>query len=186
MNSNDAILEKNEVSNVSNLGASIAAADAQVIDESLGLKKYLTFSLNGERYGMLLSVVREIVGMYNITEVPNVPSYFKGLINLRGKIISVIDLKNKLNLLATSSSAKMSSIIITQVNELTIGIIIDQVNDVIGLHKDQIETKINAQSKINRDFIAGIAKEANKQLILLLNFEKILSIDELKIPKKKS
>ncbi len=155
------------------------------VDESLTKKKYLTFTLANDKYGIPLSCVREIIGMYQISEVPNVPPFFKGLINLRGKIISVIDLRKKLNLFVDENSKNMTSIIITEVNEMTIGVIIDSVNDVVGFHKDQIEQKMTIQSKISKDFIAGIAKETNKQLVLLLNFDKILAQEELNIVKKK-
>lgn len=148
-------------------------------------KKFLTFSLLDEKYAVPLSVVKEIIGMSEITEVPRVPHYFKGLINLRGKIISVVDLRTKLNLSTKGVDQSKVSIIITEVNELIIGAIVDDVTEVVSFSSEQIEKNIDVESKINHSYLAGVARNINKKLILLLDLEQILDMKDIDALKKK-
>ncbi len=147
-------------------------------------QKNLIFSLDSEKYGVPLSTVKEVIGMTNITPIPHVPEFFKGLINLRGKIISVIDLRLKLGLNSTGYKAKQTSIIITDVNNLTIGTIVDDVEEVVGFSEDQIETDLDIASSIQREFIDGVAKASNNALVLLLDIRKVLNEEELELIKK--
>jgi len=149
-------------------------------------QKNLIFSLDSEKYGVPLSTVKEVIGMTNITPIPHVPEFFKGLINLRGKIISVIDLRLKLGLKSTDYKAKQTSIIITDVNELTIGTIVDDVEEVVGFSSDQIEHNLDIASSIQREFIDGVAKAENNALVLLLDIRKVLNEEELELIKKEA
>jgi len=140
--------------------------------------KYLIFSLQEEQYGIPLSEVKEVIGMTdNLTPVPHTPKFFRGLINLRGKIISVLDLRTKLALPSEEYVPKKTTIIITEVSDFTIGVIVDGVNEVVGFEPSEIEKNIDIQSKVSRDFIIGVAKRAS--LILLLDLEKTLSVNEM-------
>ncbi|MDD1783205.1 chemotaxis protein CheW [Enterovibrio sp. ZSDZ35] len=141
-------------------------------------QKNLIFSLDNEQYGIPLSSVKEVIGMVNVTPIPHVPLFFKGLLNLRGKIISVIDLRLKLGLKEKPYEAKKTSIIISDVNELTIGTIVDDVNEVVGFNEEQIEKNLDISNSIKRDYIAGVAKGPHN-LVLLLDIHRVLDPDEL-------
>ncbi len=149
-------------------------------------KKFLTFSLADEKYGIPLSTVKEVIGMVDITPVPHVPNFFKGLINLRGKIISIIDLRIKLGLPKTDMVPKKTTIVITEIDDLTLGAIVDDVQEVVGFEKDQVENSIDVQSKVSREFVTGVAKTNTKKLILLLDIGKTLSVSDLALIKKQA
>ncbi|MFW5887282.1 MAG: chemotaxis protein CheW [Bacteriovoracia bacterium] len=158
------------------------------LEASRGTKrnKHLVFSLKDEKYGIPLSVVKEVIGMTEITPIPHVPVYFKGLINLRGKIISVIDLRVKLEVGKAEISPKKTCIIITEINDLIIGVIVDEVEEVAGFEPSQMEHNLDIQSKVSKDFITGVAKISDRRLILLLDISKTLSLEELNILKNHS
>lgn len=148
-------------------------------------KKFLTFNLAEEQYGMPLSSVKEIIGITAITPVPQVPKFFKGLINLRGKIISVIDLRIKLRLEATEFVPKKTSIVITEIDDMVIGIIVDYVDAVIGFSDKQIDVSSDIQSKVNHEYVTGIAKTEDSKLCIILDISKVLSMDELNMLRRK-
>ncbi|WP_394209485.1 chemotaxis protein CheW [Enterovibrio calviensis] len=143
-------------------------------------QKNLVFSLADEQYGIPLSSVKEVIGLVKVTPIPHVPPYFKGLINLRGRIISVIDLRSKLGLEEKAYEPKKTSIIISDVNALTIGSIVDDVNEVVGFDEAQIERDLDISHSIGRDYITGVAK-AKGNLVLLLDIHKVLDPDDLEI-----
>ncbi len=146
-------------------------------------QKNLVFSLDDEKYGIPLSSVKEVIGLAKITPVPHVPPFFKGLINLRGKIISVIDLRIKLGVHAGEYQAKKTSIIITDVNDLTIGTIVDDVNEVVGFDDSQVESDLDISSGVQREYIRGVAKAGDNTLVLLLDIRKVLTAEELELIK---
>lgn len=148
--------------------------------------KYLVFNLTTGQFAVPLTLVKEVVGMMEITTIPHVPSYFKGLINLRGRIISVIDLREKLGLKINKQDVDSKQcIIITEVGDLVMGVVVDDVLAVIGYEESQIERKIDIQSNVSKEFILGVAKSSDQHLTLLLDLSKILNADELEVIKKK-
>lgn len=148
--------------------------------------KYLIFSLAGENYGISLSSVKEVIGLTEVTPVPHVPKFFKGLINLRGKIISVIDLREKLALSQSQYESKKTSIIIVEIGDITLGAVVDDVEEVVGFEAEQIEDTLDIQSTVSREFITGVAKTSGKRLVLLLDIGKALSVDELNLVRNKT
>jgi purine-binding chemotaxis protein CheW len=146
-------------------------------------EKYLIFSLMDEFYGFSLSTVKEVIGLTDITPIPNVPSHFKGLINLRGRIISVIDLRVKLNLAKAEYQDKKTCIIIVELAELVLGVIVDDVSAVAAFMTSQIERGLDLSSKVSREFLTGVAKTEDKRLILLLDTAKVLNVEEMKMIK---
>ena len=137
--------------------------------------KYLTFALGKEDYGLEILKVREIIGVMSITAVPQVPGYVKGVINLRGKVIPVIDLRLKFSMPEISETVE-TCIIVINLNEVLIGIIIDKVKEVLDIKKENIEPSPNFGSNVNTDYILGIGK-INNTVKILLNIEKILGED---------
>ena len=155
-------------------------------ERSAGRVKYLVFELMEERYGIPLSSVKEVIGLTEITKVPNVPDFFVGLINLRGQIISVLDLRKKLKLPEEKYKDKKTTIIITEFENVTIGTIVDDVKEVANFESSQIENKLDIQSSLGREFMTGVAKTNDNKLTLLLNIGKVLSLDERVLLKEKS
>jgi len=140
--------------------------------------KYLTFVLGNESYGIEILKVREIFGILHITPVPQTPPCMKGVINLRGKVTPVVDLRLKFNM-EEKEHTQETCIIVVNVNESLIGIIVDTVNEVIDISEDQIEDppKFSA-GKMKSDTIKGMGKIGDKVRILL-NIERVLDEKEL-------
>ncbi|NUM36328.1 MAG: purine-binding chemotaxis protein CheW [Candidatus Brocadiae bacterium] len=139
--------------------------------------KYLTFNLAKETYGIEILKVREIIGMIEITPLPQTPNFVKGLINLRGKVIAVIDLRTKFGLEEKPYSNE-TCMIIADLVEKQIGLIIDSVCEVIDIPDSSVEKTPSFGSQINTAFIKGIGK-VDKQVIILLDIEKVLNSEEL-------
>ncbi|MEI8344762.1 MAG: chemotaxis protein CheW, partial [Candidatus Omnitrophota bacterium] len=137
--------------------------------------KFLTFALGHEEYGLEILEVREIIGLMEITAVPEVPEYVKGVINLRGKIIPVIDLRLKFGM-AKVEYTKETCIIVLNVTNTLMGIVVDRVCEVVDIAQDNIEPPPNFGAKIQTEFITGIGKVGEKVKILL-NIQKVLTED---------
>ncbi len=144
--------------------------------------RYLTFNLAGELYGLEILKVQEIIGIMNVTRVPRAPEYIRGVINLRGKVIAVIDLRRKLNFDANSDTER-TCIVVVQVqrgdSNITMGIIVDTVCEVLNVNADQIEATPEFGVDIATEFIQGMAK-VGKRVVILLDADCILSQTELK------
>ena len=137
--------------------------------------KYLTFALGKEDYGLEILKVREIIGMMNITAVPQVPGYVKGVINLRGKVIPVIDLRLKFGMKEIDTTVE-TCVIVINLNEVLIGIIIDKVKEVLDIKQGNIEPAPNLGANVHTDYILGIGK-VSETVKILLNIEKVLGED---------
>ena len=137
--------------------------------------KYLTFTLGKEDYGLEILKVREIIGLMNITSLPKMPVFMRGIINLRGKIIPVIDLRLKFGMPSIEMSAE-ACIIVINLNEKLIGIIIDKVNEVLDIKQENIEPAPNLVSDVHTDYILGIGKVHDSAKILL-NINRVLGED---------
>jgi len=143
--------------------------------------KYLTFRLINEEYGLEILKVREIIGMMAITSLPRTPSFVRGVINLRGKVIPVIDLRRKFEMEATDDT-DMTCIIVVDVagkgGKIQIGILVDSVSEVLDILGEDIEEAPAFGTNIDTAFILGMAKMKGSVKILL-NIERVLSSEEL-------
>ena len=137
--------------------------------------KFLTFALGHEEYGLEILQVREIIGLMDITAVPQVPMYVKGVINLRGKVIPVIDLRLKFGMKSIDYTNE-TCVIVLNVNSILMGIIVDRVCEVVDIAQDHIEATPTFGARLNTDFITGMGKVGDKVKILL-NIEKVLTED---------
>lgn len=145
--------------------------------------KYLTFMLAGEGYGISIQKVKEINEMMAITPIPESPSYMKGIVNLRGKIVPVIDLRERFGMTASPSTKDNRNCIIvceieTEGKKHPTGLIVDAVSDVSEIKPDQIEENVALGARVRSDYIVGIAK-VNNQVKILLNIDKVLTADEV-------
>jgi purine-binding chemotaxis protein CheW len=143
--------------------------------------KYLTFTLAGEDYGIGILKVKEIIGIMPITTVPQTPSYMKGVINLRGKVIPIVDLRLKFGMEEMEHTDK-TCIIVVEIagsdRQLMIGILVDSVSEVLNIKAGDIEDSPNFGSRLNTDYILGMAKTGGKVKILL-DIDKVLSSEEM-------
>jgi purine-binding chemotaxis protein CheW len=143
--------------------------------------KYLTFQLAGEEFGIGVLKVREIMGMHEITAVPQTPPYVKGVINLRGKVVPVVDLRLKFGLEAKEYTAR-TCIIVTQVQGETgpilMGTIVDGVSEVLNLSAGEIEDSPDFGDEVAARYLLGMAKVKGKVKILL-DIDRVLSTQEV-------
>jgi purine-binding chemotaxis protein CheW len=143
--------------------------------------KYLAFRLANEDYGLAILKVREIIGLMEITRVPCADSFIRGVINLRGKVIPVIDLRLKFAMEPCQTTDQTVIIVVqyaTSRGEITMGVLVDQVQEVLSIDADKIEpTPSFGAGSISTDFLLGIGK-ADKRVIFLLDIGRVLSGDE--------
>jgi purine-binding chemotaxis protein CheW len=139
--------------------------------------KYLTFFLADEEYGLEILKAQEIIGFMNVTPIPRAPDYVKGVINLRGKIIPVIELRTRFNL-ATAACTGETCIIVVQTSGMQVGIIVDKVSEVLDIAGADIENAPSFGAGGETDFILGIGKAADR-VRLLLDIDRILNKEDL-------
>lgn len=141
------------------------------------VSQYLTFSLGAEEYGLEILKVQEIKGYSAITPIPNTPPHVKGVMNLRGTVVPVVDLRTKFSLKAVEYT-KFTVIIIVTVAEKTIGLIVDAVSDVLEIPASHIRPAPSLGTRADTRFISGMA-EVDEKLAVLLDLDRLLSDDEV-------
>jgi purine-binding chemotaxis protein CheW len=132
--------------------------------------KYLTFSLSGEEYGIGIQKVREIIGMMDVTYVPRTPAHVKGVINLRGKVIPVADLRLRFGMEAAECTDRTCIIVVEIVGGrkvIAMGIVVDSVSEVMNIHERDIEDTPVFGNALNTGYILGMAKMDGGVKILL-------------------
>ena len=149
-------------------------------DESL-TQKYLSFLVNGQIYAFSALDVKEIIEFSGVTRIPMVPSYIRGVINLRGSVVPVVDLSARLGF-GVASVSKRTCIVMIEIEDaesvVDVGVVIDSINEVFNLSEDEVEPSPSFGAAIRPEFIAGMGKQ-NGKFVTLLNREKVLSIEEL-------
>jgi purine-binding chemotaxis protein CheW len=143
--------------------------------------KYLTFALGREEYGLEILKVREIIGYMDVTAVPRTPAYVKGVINLRGQVISVIDLRRKFAM-EDAARTEQTCIVVVEIvqagRKLSIGIVVDRVSEVLNIAAETIEDAPAFGTAVDTDFILGMGKIGNAVKILL-EIDKVLTATEV-------
>lgn len=148
--------------------------------------KYLTFMLAGEEYGIEITKIREIIGMLPITTVPQTPDSIKGVINLRGKVIPVVDLRLKFGMDEVDYTEKTCILVVDlagQAGNILMGVVVDTVSEVLSVKAEDIEDAPAFGTKLDTDYICGMAKiEAGVKI--LLDIDKVLNQEELGLTEK--
>lgn len=139
--------------------------------------RYLTFFVANEQYGLNISNVKEIIASMNITSVPKTPRYIKGVINLRGAVIPVVDVRLKFGMIEKTYDVN-TAIIINEIDGVSIGFIVDRVEDVLSIPNSQISESPKFGSQVDTSFIEKVA-EIESGVIMILNLKKIFESDEL-------
>lgn len=139
--------------------------------------KYLTFHMFDENYGIEIRFVTEIIGIQRITEVPDMPGFIKGVINLRGKVIPVMDVRARFNLPPREYDER-TCIIVVQLNTTSVGLVVDKVNEVVDIPSQNIEPPPRTSAGNSTEYIQGMGKMGDR-VIILLNVGKLLYDSEL-------
>ena len=162
------------------------AALAETMDQAVKVMaeregKYLTFTLAEEEYGIGILKIKEIIGMMPITSVPQTPEFVKGVINLRGKVIPVIDLRLRFGMGEIDYTERTCIIVVEiegQAGRVLIGIVVDSVSEVLNIKGDDIEDTPTFGTKLNTEYILGMAKMEGGVKILL-EIDRVLSSEEV-------
>jgi purine-binding chemotaxis protein CheW len=166
----------------------IGNLDRAIQEITIKTGKYLTFTLADETYGIGILKVKEIIGMMSITSVPQTPDFVKGVINLRGKVIPVIDLRLKFAMAAIAYSER-TCIIVVEIDgksgTILIGIVVDSVSEVVNITQEEIEETPAFGSELDTDYILGMAK-IEGGVKILLNIDQVLSSIEISALEKTS
>jgi purine-binding chemotaxis protein CheW len=143
--------------------------------------KYLTFTLAEEEYGIGILKIKEIIGMMPITSVPQTPDFVKGVINLRGKVIPVVDLRSRFGMAETDYTERTCIIVVEirgQNGTVMIGIVVDSVSEVLNIKGEDIEPTPTFGTRLDTEFILGMAKMEGGVKILL-DIDKVLGYEEI-------
>jgi purine-binding chemotaxis protein CheW len=145
------------------------------------VRQYLTFLLGGEMFAIGILNIKEIIEYGNVTEVPMMPAFIRGVINLRGSVVPVVDLSARFGRHA-STVTKRTCIVIIEVESADerhdVGVVVDAVSEVLEIPSSEIEPPPSFGAKIRADFIAGMGK-VNGKFVILLSVDNVLSLDDL-------
>lgn len=144
-------------------------------------QQYLTFMLGGEIYAMGILCIKEIIEYGNLTEIPRMPDFIRGVINLRGAVVPVIDLGARFGK-RTTNITRRTCIVIIEVasgeSSHDIGVMVDAVNEVLEIPSSEIEPAPSFGADIRADFIEGMGK-INEKFVIILNVDQVLSVEEM-------
>lgn len=142
--------------------------------------QFLTFQLQDEEYGIEILRVQEIKGFSRITPIPNAPRYIKGVMNLRGAVVPIVDLRAKFNLPEMEYN-RFTVIIVVTIGPKVMGLVVDAVSDVLNVGANEMEATPNLGEGVDTSFMTGIAK-TGERLITLLNIDKLAGTEESLTP----
>ncbi len=145
------------------------------------IEQYLTFTLDGEQYAADVSRVREVLELLPLTKLPRMPEYMKGVINIRGSVVPVVDLRQKFGMSAVEETVD-TSIIVMDVGDgekrMTVGCLTDSVEEVIEIMPESVEPPPSFGTKVDTEFISGIAKR-DEQFIIVLDINRVFDDAEI-------
>jgi purine-binding chemotaxis protein CheW len=145
--------------------------------DSTTSQRYLAFSLKDEEYAVPLLSVKEVIAMPEVTPVPHTPPYFLGIMNLRGQVISVVDLRLKFGMKPNDNKEEEKGVIIFDFGEFTMGAVVCSINSVLAFANAEIQPKPQVMSQVKTDYITGVAKR-NEKLIVILDVVKAFDLTE--------
>ncbi len=157
---------------------SVTKSDGRQIGLATDGNQYLTFSLGDELYGVDILRVQEIKGYTAVTKIPNTPSHIKGVLNLRGTIVPIVELRTKFGM-PTIDYTMFTVIVVVVVQDKVMGLVVDAVSDVLDIDKKDVQKAPEFGGKIDVTFISGIGKSGDK-LVSLLDIDRLLLDPALK------
>ena len=176
----------NQINQINERKDTMATADARATKESVPPSRidtdgnqFLTFQLGEELYGVDILRVQEIKGYTTVTKIPNMPSYIKGVLNLRGAIVPIVELRTTFGM-APIDYSMLTVIIVVVVRNRIMGLVVDSVSDVLNISKQDIQAPPEFGIKVEVSFLDGIAKCGDK-LVALLNIDRLLPDGDLHV-----
>jgi purine-binding chemotaxis protein CheW len=152
-------------------------------EELSNSRQYVTFFLGDELFGVQVARAREILNFTPLTQVPQTPEYMLGVINLRGQVVPIIDMRIKLNL-AVGEQTENTCIIVVEIqvdgDPIIVGLLADAVSEVLDINDEQIEPAPTLGTKINTSFIQGMGN-IDGQFLILLDIDKVFNVDEIEL-----
>lgn len=145
-------------------------------------ERFLAFHLCSEEYAVPLLKVKEVIALTDTTPVPYTPPHFKGIMNLRGQVISVIDLRVKLKM-SKADVTPETAIIILDLHPLSFGVIVDSIDSVLAVEPGNLQPPPDIESQVKNDYITGVTRKDDK-IVLILDIDRTLSLEDLKALKK--
>ena len=143
------------------------------------MSRYIEFSLGTEDYAIPLLMVREVISVPETTPIPKSPVHFLGIMNLRGQVISIVDLRKKLKI-DNSKIDKEEAVIIVDVGGINIGVVVDSINKVLAFSFEEVSEMPEVENQINTQYINGVYKKENS-LTVLLDIAKVLDIKDMEM-----
>jgi purine-binding chemotaxis protein CheW len=166
---------------VATINKSLPAVTGNAEQDEQQQHQYLTFMLSSEIFAIGILRIKEIIEYGNLTEVPRMPDFIRGVINLRGAVVPVIDLGSRFGKLASTVSRRTCIVIIEVEHDggqQVVGVMVDAVNEVLDIMPSEIEPAPSFGAKIRADFIRGMGKVDGK-FVIILNVDHVLSLDEM-------
>ncbi|MFO8031035.1 MAG: chemotaxis protein CheW [Desulfohalobiaceae bacterium] len=148
----------------------------QEVSSRKDMLQLVSFKLKDEEFGVDILQVQEIIRMQEITHVPNAPDFVEGVINLRGRVIPIVDLRKRFGL-ESKEHGSATRIIVVMIGQVTVGLIVDEVSEVLRIPEDTVEPPPPIVAGIESDYIKGVGKLEDR-LLILLDLNKILSREE--------
>lgn len=143
------------------------------------LLQLVTFSIGGEEFGVNILKVQEIIRTMEITKVPRAPEFVEGVINLRGKVIPIIDLRRRFGL-APKAHDKNTRIIVIEINNIIVGFVVDAVSEVLRIPASTVEPPPPVVAGVDSDYISGVG-QLQDRLLIMLDLDKLLSSDDVEM-----
>lgn len=150
---------------------------SELNEETVDDFMFVTISLDGDRYGINVQNIQEIIGVPDAAHVPNTMPYMKGVTSLRGKVIPLVDLRIKFNL-SEKEYDKLTVVLIAEIQENLIGFIVDSVSDVISIPVSEIQNTPHFSTSIDADCIYGVCK-LEEEILIIIDIEKVFKNEEL-------
>lgn len=145
--------------------------------------RYLRFLLGGEHYAMPLLSVREVIAMPEVTPIPHTPPHFLGIMNLRGQVISVLDLRMKLGMKIPREKDTETAVIICDLGGVAMGVVVSSIDSVLSIGADGIQKKPQIAGSGDTEYISGVSKQGD-HLVLLIDIARALNVQETQIAMK--
>jgi len=152
-------------------------------ESNTDLDRFLEFSLGDEDYAIPLLTVREVISVPETTPIPKAPSHFLGIMNLRGQVISVVDLRTKLKIKKKEENSE-ESVIIVDIEGMNLGIVVDSINKVLAFRLSDVNKVPEIESQVNAEYIDGVYRKEDS-LTVLLNVAKVLDLKDFSLMKAK-
>jgi purine-binding chemotaxis protein CheW len=143
---------------------------------AINLNRYLEFCIGSQDYAIPLLMVREVISVPETTPIPKAPPHFVGIMNLRGQVISVVDMRKKLKIVAKAE--KEEAVIIVDIGGLNIGVVVDSINKVLAFSQDEVCEMPEVDQQINTQYIIGVFKKESS-LTVLLDIAKVLDLHDM-------